>query len=148
MISTRFNPSFIERPGFGAFYEDGRVTAAIDQDVHETGKMLVIHEFSSRETRMGHAREALQWIRQQGFTVIVANGVGLIESGVCDISTSFWLHMHAEGLVDILLDDLGDDVTPERASENREAHSASYTPSHDGALQEEGMNNISCPLLA
>lgn len=85
--------------------------AAVDTADIPGGKSLVIHEWSSHFRSQGHSTQALQWLRTQGFTHIVANGVGLIEDGVADIATYYWLHMRAKGLVDLLLDDDGDDIS-------------------------------------
>lgn len=85
---------------------------AVDQFVTDAGKGLVIHEWSSTTHGARHTTRALQWLRCQGFTHIVANSVGLIEHGVGDIATAYWMHMHSKGLVDVLLDDDGADITP------------------------------------
>lgn len=107
-----FAPRFVDEPFMGLAYEDGRVLAAVD--IVEAGgvKTIVIHEWSSFFPSRGHSVEALRWFRAQGFTDIVANGVGLIEDGIGDISTAYWQHMHTKGLVDVLLDDNGADITP------------------------------------
>lgn len=36
----------------------------------------------------------------------------MIDDGVGDIATYYWLHVHAKGLVDTLLDDEGTDISP------------------------------------
>lgn len=98
------------------FYSDGRVLAAVNTAQADGVKSIVIHEWSSEFPGSGHTVEALAWMRKQGFTHIVANGVGEIdEDGVGNISVCYWQHMHAKGLVDVLLDDDGRDVTPNAA---------------------------------
>lgn len=112
MIPT-FQPSIRLEPGAGEVYEDGRVFGSTDTYVTPDGrKGLVIHEWWSERKGKGCSTQALQWFRDQGYEHIVVNGVGLIEGGVGDISTAYWLHMHAKGLVDVLLDDEGADITP------------------------------------
>lgn len=107
-----FLPRFIEE---GHFFEDGRMFAAVDLfEAENGGKGIMIHEWTSRFPGQGHSEAALRWLREAGFKPICANGVGLIEDGVGDISTAYWLHMHAKGLVDVLIDDLGVEITPHR----------------------------------
>lgn len=114
-----FNPRFYNLPGHGDFYEDGCVTGAVDRYDHVGQPGVVIHEWSSMAAHgRGHTTRALQWMRAQGITHITANGVGLIEDGAADISTAYWLHMHKKGLVDVLLDDAGLDITPEKVNES------------------------------
>lgn len=108
-----FEPRIYYEPGTGDFYEDGFVLGAVDRGEHAGGLSLVIHEWSSHQPGKGHSKRALQWLRSQGFTHIVANSVGLIEDGVGDIATAYWQHMHECGLVDVLLDDDGVDITPQ-----------------------------------
>lgn len=107
-----FAPRIYQEPMVGGFYDDGRVFGAVDEVEFDAGRALCISEWTSRHPGLGHTRVALQWLREQGFQTITANGVGLIEDGVGDISTMYWQHMHSIGLVDILLDDNGLDVTP------------------------------------
>lgn len=98
-------------------YADGRVFGSIDTAILPDGrKVLVIHEWWSELQGEGHSARALQWFRDQGYEHIVANGVGMIEDGVGDITTAYWLHMHAKGLVDELLDDDGQNITPSPVS--------------------------------
>ncbi|MEX3983660.1 hypothetical protein AB4Y45_32280 [Paraburkholderia sp. EG287A] len=99
----------------GKFYADGRVFGAVDDWEANGVRGLTISEWSSYFTGEGHTKHALRWLRDQGFQRIIANGVGLIEDGVADISTAYWLHLHAQGLVDVLLDDDGWDITPASA---------------------------------
>lgn len=106
-----FNPRFIDKPGMGFQYEDGSVIAAVDVNDGCHGLSVAIHEWTSLVPGHGNTVRALQWMRSQGFTHIVANGVGVIEDGVGDIATCYWKHMHEKGLVDVLLDDEGNNVT-------------------------------------
>lgn len=96
----------------GRFYADGRVLGAVDEWDCNGVRGVTISEWSSYFPGQGHTKQALRWLRGQGFQRIVANGVGLIEAGVGDISTAYWERMHAQGLVDVLLDDDGQDITP------------------------------------
>jgi hypothetical protein len=106
-----FEPSFVAEPGCGLEYRDGRMVAAVDIAVLPDGKSIVIHEWSSLFPSRGHSKQALKWLRSEGFTHITANGVGLIEDGVGDIATAYWQTMHELGLVDVLLDDEGVNIT-------------------------------------
>lgn len=106
-----FTPAIFFEPGIGQCYEDGRMVASVDVFDAEGTKGIAIQEWSSTYPRHGHSTQALQWLRAQGFGRIVANGVGLIENGVGDIATGYWQHMYARGLVDVLLDDNGADIT-------------------------------------
>ncbi|MBK3780076.1 hypothetical protein G3A43_07385 [Paraburkholderia aspalathi] len=107
-----FSPRIYDEPGIGRFYEDGRVLGAVDDWLAEGVRGLTISEWSSSFPGQGHTKQALRWLRSEGFQRIVANGVGLIEDGVGDIATSYWLLMHSQGLVDVLLDDDSQDITP------------------------------------
>lgn len=108
-----FSPRIAEKEKAGLCYEDGRVFGAVNVFETPDGKKgIVIHEWSSDFTGQGHTTEALLWLRRQGYVQITANSVGMIEGGIGDISTCYWLHMHAKGLVDTLLDDEGVDITP------------------------------------
>lgn len=108
-----FEPRFTNETAMGLYYEDGRITGAVDTyDLDDGGKQIVISEWSVKgECRdRGCSAEALQWLRKQGYTSIVANGVGMLDeepdgSWVGDIATNYWAHMHTKGLVDVLLDD-------------------------------------------
>jgi hypothetical protein len=102
-----FNPRLIDRPGEGLFYEDGRVVGAVDG----AANALVIHEWSSYFASQGNTTAALKWLRSQGYTTIAANGVGTVDDGVGDIATAYWAHMLGRGLVDVLIDDNGEDIT-------------------------------------
>lgn len=106
-----FTPAIFHDPGIGQCYEDGRMVASVDVFDTDGTKGIVIHEWTSTYPRHGHSTQALQWLRDQGFRRIVANGVGLIEDGVGDIATAYWQRMYAKGLVDVLLDDNGVDIT-------------------------------------
>ncbi len=110
-METVFEPRIYYEQGVGEFYADGRVLGAVD--THENA--LVIHEWSSFEPGQGNTKAALKWLRSRGYRRIVANGVGLVEAGVGDIATKYWLHMHQLGLVDTLLDDEGNDITPAKS---------------------------------
>lgn len=105
-----FNPRFVTTPGMGSYYDDGRILAAVDFFEENGKKGIVISEWSSRFHGNGHSTKALEWLKSQGYSTIVANGVGLIEDGVGDISTTFWQHMHSKGLVDVLIDDDGTEI--------------------------------------
>lgn len=95
------------------FYEDGRVMASIEEFDMEGVRSIVIHEWTSKFPGEGHTKQSLQWLRDQGFQNIVANGIGLIEDGIAKEATAYWMHMHSLGLVDVLIDDESNDVTPE-----------------------------------
>lgn len=110
-----FNPQFIDTPGMGLYYEDGRMTAAVDIHEDEGSRHLVISEWSTEHRNRGCSVEALTWLREQGFTKIVANGVGMLDEGddgelVGDIATLYWAHMKTKGLVDVLIDDGGTEL--------------------------------------
>jgi hypothetical protein len=107
-----FSPRIYDEPGTGRIYEDGRVLGAVDDWEAEGVRGLTISEWSSSFPGEGHTMQALNWLRRQGYQRIVANGVGLIEDGVGDIATAYWQNMHSQGLVDVLLDDEGTDITP------------------------------------
>lgn len=109
--SPEFAPNFYEEGGVW-YYEDGRVLASVDFYTQHEPKTIVISEWSSSYPGSGHTITALKWFRSQGYESIVANGVGLIEHGVGDIATAYWEHMYSKGLVDVLLDDDGLNITP------------------------------------
>jgi len=112
-----FCPRFLDDH---SLFEDGRMFAAVDLFKTEGGgKGIVIHEWSSNFPGNGHSEQALRWFRESGFSHISANGVGLIEDGIGDIATAYWLHMHKKGLVDTLIDDNGVDITPPITPERR-----------------------------
>lgn len=106
-----FSPRIYEEAGVGTLYDDGRVLGAVDEWSFDGARAITISEWSSFYPGNGHTKEALTWLRDQGFSRIVANGVGMIEDGVGDISTSYWECMFEHGLVDVLLDDEGNDIT-------------------------------------
>lgn len=106
-----FSPRIFNEGG-DTFYEDGYILGAIDESMALGKRTVLISEWSSRIHGKGHSKRALRWLRSEGFAVIAANGVGLIEDGVGDAATAYWLHMHSLGLVDVLLDDLSIDITP------------------------------------
>lgn len=108
-----FQPRVYEAPGVGEEYEDGRVFGAVETFTTPDGKKgIIIHEWSSSFPGHRHSAEALQWLRGQGYEHITANGVGLIEDGVGDIATYYWMHMHSKGLVNELFDDNAGNITP------------------------------------
>ena len=111
-----FTPRIFDTPGMGRQYEDGRIIAAIETDEGASGKSIVIHEWSSQFQGAGHTTQALRWFREQGFTTIVANGVGMIEDGIGDVATIYWQHMQSKGLVDELYDDEGALLEPVTAA--------------------------------
>lgn len=106
-----FLPRFEGTPGMGMYYEDGRVTGAVDCWEADGIKGVTISEWSCELRGNGYSVEALMWLRSQGFNRIVANGVGsldLVEDRlVGDVATYYWAHMLRKGLVDVLLDDSG-----------------------------------------
>lgn len=107
-----FCPRFLDD---NRFFEDGRMFAAIDIfETEDGGKGIVIHEWSSNFPGNGYSEQALRWFRAEGFSHIAANGIGLIEDGIGDIATAYWLNMHEKGLVDTLIDDNGVEITPTR----------------------------------
>lgn len=106
-----FRPCIVKKSQMGWYYDDGRVIGALNEGVLNDRHTLVISEWFSRFPGYGHTKAALSWLRTQGFNTIVANSVGLIEDSVSDISVCYWQHMQALGLVDILLDDNGEDIT-------------------------------------
>lgn len=125
-----FEPRFTNETAMGLYYEDGRVIGAVDTyDLDEGGKQIVISEWAvSGEYRdQGCSTAALKWLREQGFTSIVANGVGMLDeqpdgTWVGDIATNYWVHMHTKGLVDVLLDDEHNTITVDAQG------NASYAP--------------------
>lgn len=90
------------------------MVGTVDTRTSLDGRIIVILEWQAEHRGQGHSVQALRWLRAQGFTRIIANGVGLVEDGVGDIATTYWMHMHELGLVDVLLDDHGQDITPTR----------------------------------
>lgn len=102
-----FDPRLYTQGGV-AFYDDGRVLAAVDV----IGNDLVICEWTSRFRGQGFTVVALEWFRSRGFTTIVAQGVGLIEDDVADESTRYWQRLQSKELVDVLIDDLGEELVP------------------------------------
>lgn len=107
-----FRPRIYDEPGIGTLYDDGRVLGTVHGMIIDQKRTLVITEWTAQFLYQGHTKTALQWFRQEGFESIIASSVGLIEDGVGDAATSYWEHIHSLGLVDILLDDNGDDITP------------------------------------
>ncbi|HIH2751013.1 TPA: hypothetical protein ACYLN4_006839 [Burkholderia lata] len=93
------------------FYRDGRILGAVDTGIAEGTKLITISEWSSFFPNRGHTKAALQWLRDQGYSIITANGVGTLDDIdgklVGDISTAYWAKMHQAGLVDVLIDDDG-----------------------------------------
>lgn len=97
--------------GRGLFYRDGRIEGAVDTGIADGAKLITISEWSSFFPNRGHTKAALQWLRDQGYSAITANGVGTLDDIdgelVGDISMAYWSHMHQAGLVDTLIDDEG-----------------------------------------
>lgn len=90
----------------GSWYADGSVLGGIDTATASNGaRTLVISEWTSFSKGCGNTTRALRWLRSQGFSHIVANGVGTVEDGAPDNTVRYWLHMQRKGLVDTLLDD-------------------------------------------
>jgi hypothetical protein len=106
-----FNPRFHDDGG-EELYDDGRIHAGVGTGESDGTRYLVIYHWSSNFPGNGFTVEALQWFRAQGFASITANGIGIIDNGPIEPYTVYWLHMHAKGLIDILLDDDGTNVTP------------------------------------
>ena len=92
--------------------EVGRYTKSSTPPVRrDTRGLEVLSDFRNR----GCSAQALGWFREQGFTTIVANGVGTLDEDddgnlVRDIATMYWAHMKAKGLVDVLLDNEGTEL--------------------------------------
>lgn len=111
MSQPSFSPRIFLEHG-SLFYEDGRVSGAVDEWERDGQRGLTIHEWNSHEPGFGHTTEALRWLRDR-YEVLVANGVGEIdEDGVGDIATAYWEHMRTRGLVDILVLDDGTELPP------------------------------------
>ncbi|MEJ6003846.1 hypothetical protein [Paucibacter soli] len=110
-----FQPRLEAEPGMGLYYRDGRVEGAVDVNDQAGVRSLCISEWSSLFTGRGFTKEALTWLREQGFSTITANGVGLIEEfdglWAGDIATCYWARMREHGLVDVLIDDNGRELT-------------------------------------
>lgn len=106
-----FKPEIKYVAGVGEEYSDGRVTASVSTSECGGRLSIAIHEWSSRFKGEGHTTQALRWLRKNGYEHITANGVGMPtapdDTQAIDGSTAYWLHMHAKGLVDTLLDDEG-----------------------------------------
>jgi hypothetical protein len=93
-------------------YDDGRIHAGVDTGEIDGKRYLTIYHWTSIYPGNGFTVEALRWLRAQGFTSITANGIGYVDEGPLEPYTDYWLRMHAKGLVDVLLDDDGGNVTP------------------------------------
>jgi hypothetical protein len=76
------------------------------------GQAVIICEWTSRFKGQGFTETALKWFRSSGYTIIAAQGVGMIEDGVADESTQYWQHLQAKGLVDVLINDMGEELAP------------------------------------
>lgn len=76
------------------------------------GSALIICEWTSRYPGQGYTETELAWLRSRGFNTIVAQGVGLIEDGAPDTTTCYWQHLKSKGLVDVLIDDRGQELAP------------------------------------
>lgn len=109
--TPEFTPGFVDGKGMGLYYEDGRMTGAVDISGNGLNRSIVISEWTSNFPGQGNSKQALQWLRDQGFSSITANGVGMLDEfdgeQVWDISTQYWAHMSLAGLVDHVLDDDG-----------------------------------------
>lgn len=108
LVTPTFSPNLSFEGDFG-IYQDGRVHGVVQPFQKEDVRGLIIHEWTSEYHGRGHTLEALRWLRKQ-YDCIAANGVGLIEDGVGDISTMYWLHMRKLGLADVLIDDNGMEI--------------------------------------
>jgi hypothetical protein len=107
-----FEPRIYREPGCNEYYDDGRVFATVEQWTHpDTGKScLTIFEWSSHYPGCGHTEEALSWLRSR-FNQISAYGIGSIDEDGCkDISYQYWERMQDKGLVDVLVDDDGNEL--------------------------------------
>lgn len=104
-----FSPQIHVRNG-ATFYEDGRVTGLLTLGE----KALCIEEWTSHFPGHGFTNDAIFWLRcDGGYTNITVNGIGsVVEDGEQSQSVSYWMHLHAKGKVETLLDDEGLDVTP------------------------------------
>ncbi|MHD0644919.1 hypothetical protein ACYPKM_04785 [Pseudomonas aeruginosa] len=103
-----FEPRIYEKHG-EIRYDDGRVTGGL---LHGSPGVLSIYEWSSFFKGKGHTVEALRWLRSQGYTTIVADGVGMIYDGEADPSVHYWEKMRSKGLVDELIDDESVKIKP------------------------------------
>ncbi|MBD8615036.1 hypothetical protein IFT69_15150 [Pseudomonas putida] len=86
-------------------YQDGRVSGIIDL----VADQAVIYEWSSSMKGLGHTKEALRWLRDQGACNITAFNMGMPpeEGAEIDGHVAYWLHMRDLGLVNTLIDDEG-----------------------------------------
>jgi hypothetical protein len=112
--STESAPPFAPRirsEGGSLYYDDGRVSGAVDEYVTEDGRRgIVIHEWNSHLPGRGHSAAALTWLRTR-YDQISANGIGsLDEDGVGDISVNYWERIREKGLVDVLILDDGSEL--------------------------------------
>jgi hypothetical protein len=108
-----FAPAIYDVEGDGVTYFDGRMSASVSID-HEDGvSALRISTWDSAFPANGHSRMALEWLRER-FDRIVVLGAGELDGdGVGDIATSYWQHMRASGLADVILLDDGAELAPD-----------------------------------
>ena len=115
-----FQPRFIDEPGMGLYYEDGVMLAAVDRWEHDGKRGINISESTSNERGRGASERALRWLRTQ-CDVIAAVRIGSHDEEGWDISANYWFLMRDRGLVDVLIDDEGQEVGPQPADPPDEA---------------------------
>ncbi len=95
--------SHITHCGETSIYNDGMVIATL---IIETDG-VIITEFESLDEGAGNTLKALRRLKRE-FGHVTAQNIG--DAG--DASFEYWMHIHAKGLVDRLIDASDDDVTP------------------------------------
>lgn len=103
MIIPDFSPRIAVANGF-SLYQDNRVLGRVVAD----GDRLTIHDWVSEFPGLGHTTQALQWLREQGYTKITAMGAKLDTNAPHGDAVGYWLHMQSLGLVEKLIDDQGE----------------------------------------
>lgn len=95
-----FDPRIYTERGYD-FYDDGRVNATID--VTQGGEGLEINEWFCAYPGNGCTTEALRWLREQGYTYLVA-------VQVTEEALDYWHHMRSLGLIDAMTDQSGNEI--------------------------------------
>jgi hypothetical protein len=101
-----FDPRLIPAEGM-YHYSDGRVSGVLDMGPD----WAVIYEWSSAIKGQGHTVMALAWLRENGASTITAFNMGMPPEGGEALSphAAYWLRMRERGLVQILIDDDGNE---------------------------------------
>lgn len=102
MMIPDFTPRITTIEG-GLEYQDNRVTG----NVVVKGVRLTISNWVSLFPGHGHTTQALEWLREQGYSEITATGAEIDVNALHGDSLSYWLHMQSVGLVDRLFDSEG-----------------------------------------